>query len=248
MIAGVAFKLLEAMSKSYTSHSERLKGFKEFLILIFPDDIDCDWHQLDGSSSSSMVLQHRQSLAPVLMVDVSMEFGPGGEDPFYQNGRHYQMIVDGNQAVRECGAPVFLLQLYGNFLGVGGGFCDTKDGPPITQKFGGHIHLEPGFGGNVDQTARTLYAIKEALPLLLSTTLDKFIPGLPRIYPSHIHPLEVISPGRVFKAIVYPQHQPTLSEILESQQAQVERLQQQLDQAIERLARTEQAMLYDAET
>jgi hypothetical protein len=116
-------KLLLSMPEIYWSHDKRLQAFKEALVIAFPENESYEWStncttSLDPSNPTGarekvdLVYRDRKTLVPFIFVEVKLEPGRGG-DPFWQNGRIYQLYAQNNPTAGDNGAPVFFIQLSG---------------------------------------------------------------------------------------------------------------------------------------
>ena len=115
--------LLLSMPGIYWSHDQRLQAFRAALVIAFPENNTFEWYtncttSLDPSNPAKarervdLVYRHRKTLVPSIFAEVKLEPGKGG-DPFWQNGRIYQLYVQNNPRACENGAPVFFIQLSG---------------------------------------------------------------------------------------------------------------------------------------
>jgi hypothetical protein len=186
-----ANQLLFSMPQLYSSHDDRLHDFQKALLLIFPENDFYEWcHNIpadqglpDGSRVKykvELVYRNKQTRVPLIFVEVKLELGEGG-NPFWQNHRLYQSYTKKNMKSRHNGAPVFLIQLCGmtilhydfhisdflpsgTHLGIGGGFCDALDMPPVVLQLGGYVNLQHDYiGRNLREAVNTLWALHEAI-------------------------------------------------------------------------------------
>jgi hypothetical protein len=115
--------LLLSMPAIYWSHDKRLQAFQDALAIVFPENKTFEWYtncttSLDPSNPTGakervdLVYRNRKTHVASIFVEVKLEPGKGG-DPFWQNGRIYQLYVEQNPKARENGAPVFIIQLSG---------------------------------------------------------------------------------------------------------------------------------------
>ena len=115
--------LLLSTPAIYWTHDQCLQAFEKALAIAFPENEVFEWYtnctmSLDPSNPTGarervdLVYRNRDTLVASVFVEVKLEPGKGG-DPFWQNGRIYQLYVEQNPKARENGAPVFFIQLSG---------------------------------------------------------------------------------------------------------------------------------------
>jgi hypothetical protein len=103
------------MPSLINEHEEHVSKFKECLKVLFPETSMCKWKRSKRHTQAgrtSVDLSYEANGVPLIMIEVKLEFGTGG-DPHIQLQAYYQTYLTDHPDVWPGGAPMFLVTLSG---------------------------------------------------------------------------------------------------------------------------------------